>query len=127
MGVPEREARASGYSEAMADHLTGILDRIEEQLKEARAIAATAAEGDPTALDELTGPIEEMATAVAAQGPPTRGSPVAAQPDGTAKGGSASARTCAGARSGESGLWMNSAASSRATATQPAATTNASW
>jgi hypothetical protein len=35
-------------------------------VKEARAIAATAADGDPTALDELTGPIEEMAVAVAA-------------------------------------------------------------
>jgi len=66
MAVPEREARATGYSEAMADQLTGILDRIDEQVKEARAIAATAAEGDPTALDELTGPIEEMAVAIAA-------------------------------------------------------------
>jgi hypothetical protein len=64
--VPEREARASGYSEAMADQLTGLLDRIDDQVKEARAIAATAAEGDPTALDELTGPIEEMAVAIAA-------------------------------------------------------------
>ena len=84
MGVPEREARASGYSEAMADHLTGILDRIEEQLKQARAIAATAAEGDPTALDELTGPIEEMATAVAALRATTGVSRVAADPDGRA-------------------------------------------
>jgi hypothetical protein len=64
--VGEREARASGYSEAMAEQLSGLLDRIDEQVKEARAIAATAAEGDPTALDELTGPIEEMAVAVAA-------------------------------------------------------------
>jgi hypothetical protein len=64
--VPEREARASGYSEAMADQLSGFLDRIDDQVKEARAIAATAAEGDPTALDELTGPIEEMAVAIAA-------------------------------------------------------------
>jgi hypothetical protein len=64
--VPERQARASGYSEAMADQLSGLLDRIDDQVKEARAIAATAAEGDPTALDELTGPIEEMAIAVAA-------------------------------------------------------------
>jgi hypothetical protein len=64
--VPEREARASGYSEAMADQLTALLDRIDDQVKEARAIAATAAEGDPTALDELTGPIEEMAVAIAA-------------------------------------------------------------
>ena len=84
LGVPEREARASGYSEAMADQLTGILDRIEEQLKEARAIAATAAEGDPTALDELTGPIEEMATAVAALRATTGVSRVAADPDGSA-------------------------------------------
>jgi hypothetical protein len=66
LGVNEREARASGYSEAMADQLTGLLDRIDDQVKEARAIAATAAEGDPTALDELTGPIEEMAVAIAA-------------------------------------------------------------
>jgi hypothetical protein len=64
--VNEREARASGYSEAMAEQLSGLLDQIDEQVKEARAIAATAAEGDPTALDELTGPIEEMAVAVAA-------------------------------------------------------------
>jgi hypothetical protein len=64
--VPEREARASGYSEAMADQLSGFLDRIDDQVKEARAIAATAAEGDPSALDELTGPIEEMAVAIAA-------------------------------------------------------------
>src|SRR3954471_20483545 len=64
--VPEREARASGYSEAMAYQLTGLRDRIDDQVKEARAIAATAAEGDPTALDELTGPIEEMAVAIAA-------------------------------------------------------------
>ena len=80
--VPEREARASGYSEAMADQLSGILDRIDEQVKEARAIAATAAEGDPTALDELTGPIEEMATAVAALRATTGVSRVAADPDG---------------------------------------------
>jgi hypothetical protein len=84
MSVPEREARASGYSEARADQLTGILDRIEEQLKEARAIAATAAEGDPTALDDLTGPIEEMATAVAALRATTGVSRVAADPDGNA-------------------------------------------
>jgi replicative DNA helicase len=64
--VNEREVRTSGYSEAMADQLSGLLDRIDEQVKEARAIAATAAEGDPTALDELTGPIEEMAVAIAA-------------------------------------------------------------
>jgi hypothetical protein len=82
--VREREARASGYSEAMADQLTGILDQIEEQVKEARAIAATAAEGDPTALDELTGPIEEMATAVAALRATTGISRVAADPDGSA-------------------------------------------
>ena len=82
--VREREARASGYSEAMADQLTGILDRIEEQLKEARAIAATAAEGDPSALDQLTGPIEEMATAVAALRATTGVSRVAADPDGSA-------------------------------------------
>ena len=80
--VREREARASGYSEAMADQLTGILDQIEEQVKEARAIAATAAEGDPTALDELTGPIEQMATAVAALRATTGISRVAADPDG---------------------------------------------
>jgi hypothetical protein len=84
LGVGEREARASGYSEAMADQLTGILDRIDEQVKEARAIAATAAEGDPTALDELTGPIEEMATAVAALRATTGISRVAADPDGSA-------------------------------------------
>jgi hypothetical protein len=84
MSVPEREARASGYSEAMADQLTGILDRIENQLKEARAIAATAAEGDPSALDELPGPIEEMATAVAALRATTGISRVAADPDGSA-------------------------------------------
>jgi hypothetical protein len=84
MTVREREARASGYSEAMADQLTGILDQIEEQVKEARAIAATAAEGDPTALDELTGPIEEMATAVAALRATTGISRVAADPDGSA-------------------------------------------
>src|ERR1700748_60121 len=82
MGVPEREARASGYSEAMADQLTGILDRIEEPLKEARAITATAAGGDPPALAELTGPIEEMATAVAALRATTGVSRVAADPDG---------------------------------------------
>jgi len=84
MTVREREARASGYSEAMADQLTGILDQIEEQVKEARAIAATAAEGDPTALDELTGPIEQMATAVAALRATTGISRVAADPDGSA-------------------------------------------
>ena len=84
MTVAEREARASGYSEAMADQLTGILDQIEEQVQEARAIAATAAEGDPTALDELTGPIEEMATAVAALRATTGISRVAADPDGSA-------------------------------------------
>ena len=84
MTVREREARASGYSEAMADQLTGILDQIEEQVKEARAIAATAAEGDPTALDELTGPIEQMATAVAALRATTGVSRVAADPDGSA-------------------------------------------
>jgi len=84
MTVREREARASGYSEAMADQLTGILDQIEEQVKEARAIAATAAEGDPTALDELTGPIEEMATAVAALRATTGISRVAADPDASA-------------------------------------------
>jgi hypothetical protein len=64
--VSEREARVSGYCEAMAEQLSGLLDRIDEQVKEARAIAATAAEGDPTALHELTGPIEEMAVAIAA-------------------------------------------------------------
>src|SRR5213592_1232810 len=80
MAVREREARTSGYSEAMADQLTGILDRIDEQVKEARAIAATAAEGDPTALDELTGPIEEMAVAVAALRATTGVSRVAADP-----------------------------------------------
>jgi hypothetical protein len=80
LGVPERDARASGYSEAMADQLTGILDRIEDQLKEARAIAATAAEGDASALDELTGPIEEMATAIAALRATTGVSRVAADP-----------------------------------------------
>jgi hypothetical protein len=64
--APERQARAIGYSEAMADQLNGFLDRIDDQVKEARAIAATAADGDPTALDELTGPIEEMAIAIAA-------------------------------------------------------------
>src|SRR3954467_6779600 len=84
MSVAEREARASGYSAAMADQLTGILDQIEEQVKEARAIAATAAEGDPTALDELTGPIEQMATAVAALRATTGVSRVAADPDGSA-------------------------------------------
>ena len=83
MTVREREARTSGYSEAMADQLTGILDQIEEQVKEARAIAATAAEGDPTALDELTGPIEQMATAVAALRATTGISRVAADPDGS--------------------------------------------
>ena len=82
MTVPEREARASGYSEAMADQLSGMLDRIDEQVKEARAIVATAAEGDPTALDKLTGPIEEMATAVAALRATTGVSRVAADPDG---------------------------------------------
>jgi hypothetical protein len=66
LAVREHEARTSGYSDAMADQLSGLLDRIDEQVKEARAIAATAAEGDPTALDELTGPIEEMAVAIAA-------------------------------------------------------------
>ena len=81
LSVPEREARASGYSEAMADQLTGILDRIDEQVKEARAIAATAADGDPTALDELTGPIEEMATAVAALRATTGVSRLAADPN----------------------------------------------
>src|SRR3954468_4899489 len=81
LGVPEREARASGYSEAMADQLTGLLDRIDEQVKEARAIAATAAEGDPTALDGLTGPIEEMAVAVAALRATTGVSRLAADPD----------------------------------------------
>jgi hypothetical protein len=84
MSVGEREARTSGYSGAMADQLTGILDQIEEQLKEARAIAATAAEGDPSALDELTGPIERMATAVAALRATTGVSRVAADPDGSA-------------------------------------------
>src|SRR6476620_1603888 len=84
MTVPEREARATGYSDAMADQLTGILDQISEQVKEARAIAATAADGDPTALDELTGPIEEMATAVAALRATTGISRVAADPDGSA-------------------------------------------
>src|SRR3954452_14279033 len=84
MKVPERDARASGYSEAMADQLSGILDQIDEQVKEDRAIAATAAEGDPTALDELTGPIEEMATAVAALRATTGVSRVAADPDGSA-------------------------------------------
>jgi len=84
MTVREREARTSGYSEAMADQLTGILDQIEEQVKEARAIAATAAEGDPTALDELTGPIEQMATAVAALRATTGISRVGADPDGSA-------------------------------------------
>lgn len=63
--VGEREARAAGYTRAMADQLNALLDRIDEQVKEARAIADTAAEGDPTALDELTGPIEELAIAVA--------------------------------------------------------------
>src|SRR2546423_10412866 len=81
MAVPEREARATGYSEAMADQLSGLLDRIDEQVKEARAIAATAAEGDPTALDELTGPIEEVAVAIAALRATTGVSRVAA--DGT--------------------------------------------
>jgi hypothetical protein len=80
LSVAEREARASGYREAMADQLSGILDRIDEQVKEARAIAATAAEGDPTALDELTGPIEEMATAVAALRATTGVSRLAADP-----------------------------------------------
>jgi len=84
MTVREREARTSGYSEAMADQLTWILDQIEEQVKEARAIAATAAEGDPTALDELTGPIEQMATAVAALRATTGISRVGADPDGSA-------------------------------------------
>jgi hypothetical protein len=81
LGVPEREARASGYSEAMADQLTGLLDRIDDQVKEARAIAATAAEGDPTALDELTGPIEEMAVAIAALRATTGVSRIAADSD----------------------------------------------
>src|SRR5947199_5175503 len=84
MAVPEHEARASGYSEAMADQLTGILDRIDEQVKEARAIAQTAAEGDTTALDQLTGPIEEMALAVAALRATTGISRVGADPDGSA-------------------------------------------
>jgi hypothetical protein len=84
MAVPERDARSNGYSEAMADQLTGILDRIDEQVKEARAIAATAAEGDPTALDELSGPIEEMAVAVAALRATTGVSRVAADPDASA-------------------------------------------
>ena len=82
--VSEREARASGYSEAMADQLSGLLDRIDEQVKEARAIAATAAEGDASALDELTGPIEEMATAVAALRATTGMTRVAVDPDGKA-------------------------------------------
>src|SRR4051812_18304675 len=82
--VPEREARASGYSEAMADQLNGILDRIDEQVKEARAITATAADGAPPALDELPGPIEEMAVAIAALRA-TRGvTRVAADPGGNA-------------------------------------------
>jgi hypothetical protein len=84
LAVPEREARASGYSEAMADQLTGILDRIDEQVKEARAIAATAADGDLTALDDLTGPIEEMAVSVAALRALTGVSRVGADPDGSA-------------------------------------------
>src|SRR5215212_11965810 len=84
LSIPEREARASGYSEAMADQLSGILDRIDEQVKEARAIAATAADGDPTALDELTGPIEEMAVAIAALRATTGISRVGADPDGSA-------------------------------------------
>jgi hypothetical protein len=82
--VPEREARASGYSEAMAEQLSGLLDQIDEQVKEARAIAATAAEGDATALDELTGPIEEMATAIAALRATTGVTRVAVDPDGKA-------------------------------------------
>jgi hypothetical protein len=82
--VSEREARDSGYREAMADQLSGLLDRIDEQVKEARAIAATAADGDPTALDELTGPIEEMATAVAALRATTGVTRVAVDPDGKA-------------------------------------------
>ena len=80
LSVPERDARVSGYSEAMAEQLNGILDRIEEQVKEARAITATAADGDPTALDELTGPIEEMAVAIAALRAATGVSRVAADP-----------------------------------------------
>ena len=79
--VPEREARAIGYSGAMADQLTGLLDRIDDQVKEARAIAATAADGDPTALDELTGPIEEMAIAIAALRATTGVSRIAADPE----------------------------------------------
>jgi hypothetical protein len=82
--VSERDARAGGYSEAMADQLSGILDRIDEQVKEARAIAATAAEGDATALDELTGPIEEMATAVAMLRATTGVTRVAVDPEGKA-------------------------------------------
>jgi hypothetical protein len=78
--VREREARSIGYSKAMADQLNGLLDRIEEQVKEARAITETAAEGDPTALDELTGPIEEMAIAIAALRATTGVSRVAADP-----------------------------------------------
>jgi hypothetical protein len=78
--VGEREARAAGYTRAMADQLNGLLDRIDEQLQEARAIADTAAEGDPTALDELTGPIEAMAVAIAALRATTGVSRVAADP-----------------------------------------------
>jgi hypothetical protein len=78
--VGEREARSAGYTRAMADQLHGILDRIDEQVKEARAIADTAAEGDPTALDELTEPIEQMALAVAALRATTGVSRVAADP-----------------------------------------------
>jgi hypothetical protein len=83
LSVPEREARTSGYSGAMADQLTGLLDRIDDQVKEARAVVATAADGDPTALDELTGPIEEMAVAIAALRATTGVSRIAADPDGS--------------------------------------------
>src|SRR3954453_20515022 len=79
--VPEREARASGYSEAMADQLTGLLDRIDDQVKEARAIAATAAEGDPTALDELPGPNGERAVGIPALRATTGVSRIAADPN----------------------------------------------
>jgi phage shock protein A len=41
------------------------LDAIAEQLAECRAAAATAAEGDPTALTELSETVDAMAGAVA--------------------------------------------------------------
>ena len=48
------------------EEIRGLLGQLEEHLREARAAADVLADGDPTALADLDGTVDEMARQIAA-------------------------------------------------------------